>query len=366
MSMLSQSMTSVWRLSGQVSEDEAVRNVPIDRSPFTVGRRSDQALTIPSPTISGRHAEIEVQGDGLLVRDLGSTNGTFVNGVRVNDWTPLRNGDLLQFAQIVFRAGLDQPMRYSQTMQNDSADRALALIQFDKLLAERAVTPHFQPIVTMDKEVFGYEVLGRSRLFGLSDPSTMFMAASLLNMEAELSRIFRVEGVRAAAGLPGERLLFANTHPTEIDDLDLLVFSLRELREIAPTRPLVLEIHEATATNTAQMRRLRSALDDLAMGLAYDDFGAGQARLVELVDVPPDYLKFDMKLVQGIHSASTERQKMVAQLIRMAHDLGIVTLAEGIEDPLDHEVCTQIGFTCAQGYLYGKAVSVDRLLKANG
>ena len=45
------------------------------------------------------------------------------------------------------------------------------------------------------------------------------------------------------------------------------------------------------------------AFAELQIGLAYDDFGAGQARLVELVDVPPDYLKFDMKLVQNLQSA---------------------------------------------------------------
>ena len=67
------------------------------------------------------------------------------------------------------------------------------------------------------------------------------------------------------------------------------------------------------------------------IGLAYDDFGAGQARLVELVDVPPDYLKFDMRLVQNLDSASLERQRMLASLVKMVHDLGITPLAEGIE-----------------------------------
>ena len=181
----------------------------------------------------------------------------------------------------------------------------------------------------------------------------MFAAAKVLNLEGELSRILREEGVRSCQVLPTEHALFVNTHPVEIDDLDLMIFSLSELRELEPRRPLVLEIHEAAVTCGDQMRNVRAALSDLRIGLAYDDFGAGQARLVELVDVPPDYLKFDMRLVQNLESASIERQRMLASLVQMVSDLGITPLAEGIELEGDHEICRQMGFECGQGFLYG-------------
>ena len=44
---------------------------------------------------------------------------------------------------------------------------------------------------------------------------------------------------------------------------------------------------------------------------------------------------------------------MLASLVKMVHDLGITPLAEGIETVGDHEICREIGFTCAQGFLYG-------------
>src|SRR5690606_6066651 len=101
---------------------------------------------------------------------------------------------------------------------------------------ERAVVPHFQPLVTMqEREVMGYEVLGRSRLFGLTDPHSMFTAAAILNLEGELSRIFRIEGAREGDVFPPDRALFLNTHPTEVNDLALLELSLRELRQLEPT-----------------------------------------------------------------------------------------------------------------------------------
>jgi EAL domain-containing protein (putative c-di-GMP-specific phosphodiesterase class I) len=159
--------------------------------------------------------------------------------------------------------------------------------------------------------------------------------------------------VRSGQVLPEGHSLFVNTHPIEMEDVDLLVFSLEELRQVEPNRPLVLEIHEASVTQNDSMSQLRGALAELNIGLAYDDFGAGQARLVELVEVPPNYLKFDMKLVQNLQSASLERQRMISSLVQMVCDLGITPLAEGIETSGDDAICRQIGFTCAQGFFYG-------------
>jgi EAL domain-containing protein (putative c-di-GMP-specific phosphodiesterase class I) len=355
--MLTQTLEShrvLWMLSGQLADDQPVRRFRVDASRFTVGRKPESSLCISSPTVSREHAEMTAIDKGLLLRDLGSTNGTYVNGTRVTQPCTVQHGDLLQFGQMVFRVVQQNTESGAQTIQDDSCDRALALIQFDQLMTQRAVSPHFQPIVALDDgRVLGYEVLARSRFFGLKDPRSMFAAAKVLNMEGELSRILREEGIRNGQILPEGQVLFVNTHPAEIDDLELLVFSLRELRELEPRRPLVLEIHEAAVTRGGEMNQLRSALSEMQIKLAYDDFGSGQARLVELVEVKPDYLKFDMKLVQHIASASPERQRMLASLVRMVHELGITPLAEGIEEVSDHEVCRQMGFTLAQGFYYG-------------
>jgi EAL domain-containing protein (putative c-di-GMP-specific phosphodiesterase class I) len=346
---------ATWLLSGQFAEDQPVRHIRVDRFPFVVGRKMEASLSIPSPTVSSSHAEITVGDDVLIVRDLGSTNGTFVNGVRITEPTAVKHGDLLQFAQVVFRACATVRDRSTKTVQDDSSDRALALIQFDKLMTERAVAPHYQPIVAMDDcRTLGYEVLGRSPLFGLTTPHSMFATAAVLELEGELSRIFREEGIVQARQFPPDAAMFVNTHPAEMEDLDLLIFSLHQLRQRDPHRPIVLEIHEASATHHEHMAKLRASLGELHMQMAYDDFGAGRARLVELVEVPPDYLKFDMKLIQGLSSASLDRKMMVAHLVQMVSELGIIPLAEGIETPEDHGVCRELGFQVAQGYFYGR------------
>lgn len=107
-------------------------------------------------------------------------------------------------------------------------------------------------------------------------------------------------------------------------------------------------------TNPWVIRELRATLRDLDMRLAYDDFGAGQARLLELMEVPPDYLKFDMSLTRGIAIAPFARQHILASLVRNTRDLGIVTLAEGIETEEEHEACRELGFELGQGFYYGR------------
>ena len=76
---------------------------------------------------------------------------------------------------------------------------------------------------------------------------------------------------------------------------------------------------------------MRLLLKRLDIKLAYDDFGVGQSRLNELAEVAPDYVKFDMSLIRGIDSATPQRQQVLAALVQMVHNLGITSLAEGVE-----------------------------------
>lgn len=206
--------------------------------------------------------------------------------------------------------------------------------------------------------MLGFEILGRGRVFGLESINAMFEAASQLNLEVALSQMLRWEGVRVGRALPEDPVLFVNTHPLELVH-DGLESSLARLREMAGSTSLVLEIHESAVTNPQRLERLQKQLVDLDIKLAYDDFGAGQARLSELVQARPEYVKFDMSLIQGIESSSTERQHMLEALVRMVRDLDIRALAEGIETDREAEFCRSIGFDLAQGFYFGRPVPID-------
>lgn len=342
-----------WHLVGRLTREDHLQSIPVSSTPFWIGRRPDMSLCLSARTVSSVHAVLH-QEEELLVRDLGSTNGTFVNGHRVLEDTIVRSGDLLQFADVAFRVQPDSGGRDSATQDMDVEDQALALIQFEKLLSTRSVVPHYQPIIALPERVtIGYESLARSRLYGLRFPASIFGAAAHFRKEVETSCLLRHYGVTQARHLPGNFALFLNTHPAELCDTDLIE-SLRLLRETAGELPMVLEIHESSVTSPARLRELKAAIGELGIRLAYDDFGAGHARLLELSEAPPDFLKFDRKLMRGIDSAPVSRWRLLADLLKMSQDLEIDAIAEGVETAGEAAACEDLGFRLAQGFQFGK------------
>jgi EAL domain-containing protein (putative c-di-GMP-specific phosphodiesterase class I) len=178
--------------------------------------------------------------------------------------------------------------------------------------------------------------------------------------QAELSRLFRQRAVELVRDREEAPVLFLNTHPVELERPGLLE-SLEELRAFAPQVDLVLEIHESTLAQTDFITWLRNRLMEINVGLAYDDFGAGQARLFELAEAPPHYLKFDRRFVTGIDRAPTSRQRLVASLVAAARELRVTTVAEGVETPEEAAACLRAGFSHAQGYHFGRPRPIEAL-----
>lgn len=348
----------VWFLSGPTQPGDAVVHTPVDGNPYIVGRKTGVSLKLQFRTVSGNHASLWVEDGALFLRDLGSTNGTFVNGNRVEKDSTVKvsEEDLIHFAEAPFRVRRQSPTGMTAgTIAENVCDQALALVQFDRLMSERLVKPHFQPIVLMgDDSAIGFEILGRGSVFGLESVSAMFQAAEQLNLEVELSRMLRWEGIRVGRDLPDRPALFVNTHPREMEDGPALIESLGKVREMTGNTDLVLEIHESSVTNPTLMKSLHSAMNELGIQLAYDDFGAGQARLAELIAARPDFVKFDISLIRAIDSAGQQRRKMLQTLVQMVRDLDIRALAEGIETDAEAEVCREIGFDLAQGFFFGR------------
>ena len=357
---LSGPVAPVWTLVGICGPDQPVRKATIAGAQVMVGRLDDVDLRLEFRGVSKHHATLRTVDGVLWVRDHASTNGTFVNGKRIAAETALAAGDIVQFANAPFQVGCERVGNLECTQSEVIIDQALALLQFDRLMTERAVTPHFQPIVTLATgQIVAFEILARSRVAGLETAKELFVAASLVQQEIELSLLFREIGVRVGEGLAATAPLFLNTHPAELGD-ERLIRSLQNLRKVYPTTPLTLEIHESAVTDPGQIRELRAAFREIDVKIAYDDFGAGQARLLELAEAPPDYLKFDRRLIAAIHTAPSHRRQLLASLVRMVGEIGVVSLAEGVECREEGEVCRELGFELAQGYFYGRPDSPSR------
>ena len=348
------SREAFWFLSGRSSPDGEVRRVPILDTPFLIGRGANAALCLSCRTVSCRHAELLEEGGELLVRDLGSRNGTYVNGQRIGGPRTLFPGDLVQFGAMPFRVLKQTAPANSRTICEDVMDHAVVLVQFDRLMSERAVIPHYQMIVDIrNEEIRAVEVLARSRLVGLEMPAAMFSVAAALGVETQLSRMIRSKAVQETSTLESPPHLFLNIHPAELQEL-ALIDSIEEIRAVSPTQRLTLEIHEKAVGDVASLSRLRDALHEMGVGLAFDDFGAGQGRLLELVEVRPDYVKFDISLIHRIHNAPSKQRRLVGSLVSLVREMGVVPLAEGVECPEEHEVCQELGFQLAQGFYYGQ------------
>jgi EAL domain-containing protein (putative c-di-GMP-specific phosphodiesterase class I) len=134
-------------------------------------------------------------------------------------------------------------------------------------------------------------------------------------------------------------------------DDDRLIHSLRALAGPSGWQ-LVLEIHENATCNLKAWQLFRRQVKELNMLVAYDDFGAGKARILELAELPPDFIKLDMALIRNLH-LSTARQRLIRGIVRSCQDQGVQVIAEGVESDDEAAVCCALGCNLGQGFLFG-------------
>lgn len=75
----------------------------------TVGRVEDNTFQISDASVSSHHAEILLRGPEIVIRDLNSTNGTFINGEKISE-APLKSGQTLRFGQVELKIDDGQPV----------------------------------------------------------------------------------------------------------------------------------------------------------------------------------------------------------------------------------------------------------------
>jgi EAL domain-containing protein (putative c-di-GMP-specific phosphodiesterase class I) len=348
----------------------------ISRSPFRIGRSRGADLTIYSHKVSKDHAHIFQTPHGYLLKDLSSTNGTFVNGKRIDE-VPLADGDIIHVAHWELGFGLDvqdtttSPTRSAVSMtkpthlgQQDSLIRLGTFLS--QLVSSESVSILFQPIVDLRSGArIGYEALGRGRHFHLhQSPIKLFQLAEKCQMERDLCRLFRTHAIKIGNALPAGLRLFINIHPSEFAREDFFD-SLDELmkRNLAH-RQLVLEISEQSITNVAELRLIGHKLRERGIEFAYDDFGSGQARLLEVAECPPHFLKLDRSLIQSMEVSESSRQ-LVRAFLSAISETEVKVIAEGIETERAAELCLASGCHLGQGFLFSRPVFLGDILSSN-
>lgn len=244
---------------------------------------------------------------------------------------------------------MDAALRSSRPMRNSQvAAFPLLRRQFTQALDELWMA--FQPIVSQGGELRGVEALLRTHAPDLNTPLKVLDAAEQLGSIQELGRVVRARTAQQMDEHP-DLTVFVNLHPHELADSQLY----------DPAAPLsrfasrvVLELTERAAIEDVvglkdRVKQLR------AMGyrLAIDDLGNGYAGLTMVALVEPDVVKIEMGLIRDI-DRDIIKQKLVGSIAKLCTDLGILTVAEGIETPAERDMVVALGCSLLQGYLLGK------------
>lgn len=142
------------------------------------------------------------------------------------------------------------------------------------------------------------------------------------------------------------------------DEIINVISKLKETYKIDPSL-LHFEITESAYTSEQDDLITRICrIRDMGFKIAMDDFGSGYSSLNTLKDIPIDILKLDMGFLRG----DSNREKggsIIGSVIRMSHDLGLITIAEGVETAEQADFLKSMGCDVIQGFLYAKPMPVD-------
>ena len=232
-------------------------------------------------------------------------------------------------------------------------------------IADDAVALHFQPQIEVSTgRVVGVEAL--SRWDGAAGPEDLFSRAAASNLSERLSRAVQRKALRLAGRWTGALSRLRLSINLLAEDLERPGYERWLLDEIAaaglaPER-VTAEITESSLVAdrpaaAARLAQLRAA----GVRIAVDDFGTGYASLAYLTSLPLDTLKIDRGLIADIVGGSRDRI-VVKAMIRLARELGLQVVVEGVEDPAQLDLLEGWGCDLYQGFLGARALSETELV----
>jgi diguanylate cyclase (GGDEF)-like protein/PAS domain S-box-containing protein len=238
---------------------------------------------------------------------------------------------------------------------------------------------HYQPEI----EVVGGAIVGVEALLRWNSPTRGSVPPAEFIPAAEATGLIMQLGQRALReaceqtvrwerdGLLPERFItWVNLSGTQLSagGIDKLVRSTLDETGLSPQR-LGLEVTEtAIVQGGAAGERARTELQELhrdGVGIAIDDFGTGFSSLGQLRRFPIDMIKVDRSFVQGVEHDPRDAA-ITANVVSLAHALGLVAMAEGIESEAQLNSLRELGCDLAQGFLFARAVPPAELEKLLG
>jgi diguanylate cyclase (GGDEF)-like protein/PAS domain S-box-containing protein len=240
---------------------------------------------------------------------------------------------------------------------------------------------HYQPEIDLEAAtIVGAEALLRwhSPTRGLVPPGRFIPIAETTGLILPLGEfVLRQACAQAAdwrrAGLvPDSFVTWVNVSAKQLGGSGLHTLVQRTLEETGlPPSALGLEVTETSVVEQGvagdRARAELKLLHEQGVRIAIDDFGTGFSSLGQLRHFPIDMIKVDSSFVQGaIHDPKDAA--ITANLVNLAHALGLVAIAEGIESPGQLTSLQSLGCDLGQGYLFARPMPADQLTEilANG
>ncbi|MDT8281050.1 MAG: EAL domain-containing protein, partial [Erythrobacter sp.] len=325
-------------------------------------------------------ASLERHADGLALmlktaisHDWQSASSAPALGIDTNYDLPL--GQRIKKAM---QAAEEAASRGARFIINDPAylearnQRVGLLRVLEKGLRDRSIGVAFQPKVDLvTGRIVGAETLIRWKPDGKEwvNPQELVLAAeagdrinelTLVVMEAAL-----VDGKKAIALDPAFKLA-VNMSAKSLSDTHLMFDIMTMLgRHAFPPGNLTLELTETAKLEDKRIAPQIAALKQRGISLSIDDFGTGQSNLEYIEKLPSSELKIDKRFVQNM-ATSEESRAVVRATIEIAHSLGKVVVAEGVEDQAVAATLRAMGCDHAQGYLFARAITMPELLSMMG
>ncbi len=249
-----------------------------------------------------------------------------------------------------------------------SLEQALELGEFEVF---------FQPMVSLASGcAAGFEAVLRWRRpdGSLREPSTFIALAEEAGLIGRLTRTVLTEACHAVVPLQDAVALAC---PAALPAFVSLNLSARELHEVALVESILDALHAAAldprylqveVTESALMEdpeqaaRVLRRLKTHGITVSVDDFGTGYSSLSYLQHLPIDVLKIDRSFVTALPLGAGSR-KIVRAVAHLARELGLITVAEGVERPEELRLVREYGCDLAQGFLFAPPLPLSEVLR---
>lgn len=236
-----------------------------------------------------------------------------------------------------------------------------------QIIRSTEFTSFFQPIVSLQgRELIGFEALLRDPL-GRVSPGKLFEVAQDTGLHHLLDMKARQTAFKSRVGkIPNGMKSFINFLPSTIYNPRFSIKDTLQSMERHCVRPEDVVFEVVETEKIADINHLKNIFDvykQEGIKVALDDYGTGNSTFDVLVQLVPDYVKIDRSHIMNCDQ-DIEKQKHLLTLVEIMKELGVISLAEGIERKEELDFCREIGIELAQGYYLGRPEPKPNLFAA--